>query len=133
MTAAANGNGYSRTNFYISVIGSALAALAVIVSLIFWISGVAQGGQTNTKTSEGLDGRLSRLEDIVGANGIKITTLQRNQNEIETQFCANDIVRNLMHANDLREVSLLWQKVYGTVFPISNAYYPTICNRAVPQ
>jgi hypothetical protein len=68
--------------------------------------------------------------------GLATETLQRreaaaamrvNLSEIETQFCSSDIVRNLMHANDLRNVSLLWQKVNGVPYPIENAYYPTVC------
>lgn len=51
--------------------------------------------------------------------------------EIETQFCATDIVRNLMHANDLRNLSVIWEKQFGMPYPIGNAYYPTICNRPV--
>lgn len=59
----------------------------------------------------------------------RLTKIEVSLNEIETQFCAQDIVRNLMHANDLRNISLLWEKQYGTPYPIGNAYYPTICNR----
>lgn len=61
----------------------------------------------------------------------RLTKIEVSLNEIETQFCAQDIVRNLMHANDLRNLSILWEKQFGTPYPISNAYYPTICNRRV--
>jgi hypothetical protein len=48
--------------------------------------------------------------------------------EIETQFCAADTVRNLMHANDLRVESMLWQKAFDgqSQYPIVNAFYPRI-------
>lgn len=51
--------------------------------------------------------------------------------EVETQFCAADIMRNLNQANDSRFLSLLWQKAFidGTRLPTDNAYYPVICNR----
>lgn len=50
--------------------------------------------------------------------------------EIETQFCASDIVRNLMHATDMRVLSMLWSKALKDEhYPIENAYYPQICNR----
>jgi hypothetical protein len=59
----------------------------------------------------------------------RLTKIEVSLNEIETQFCAEDIVRNLMHANDLRNTSILWEKQFGTKYPTDNAYYPTICNR----
>lgn len=47
--------------------------------------------------------------------------------EIETQFCNGDYVRNLMHANELRVISLLWSKSFpDTHYPTDNAYYPRI-------
>lgn len=49
--------------------------------------------------------------------------------EIETQFCASDIVRNLMHAEDMRKMAILWQKEFQIQFPTDNAYYPVVCNR----
>jgi hypothetical protein len=50
--------------------------------------------------------------------------------EIETQFCASDIVRNLMHADDARIVSLLWAETFkGQHIPTDNAYFPRVCNR----
>lgn len=49
--------------------------------------------------------------------------------EIETQFCASDIVRNLMHAEDVRKLSMLWQKEFQVQFPTDNTYYPVVCNR----
>lgn len=50
--------------------------------------------------------------------------------EIETQFCASDIVRNLIHAHDMRIQALLWTKAYsGEHMPTDNAFYPHICNR----
>lgn len=63
----------------------------------------------------------------------RITRLEVSMNEIETQFCAMDIVRNLMHANDMRNASMLWEKVYGSKIPTDNAYYPVICNRRASQ
>jgi hypothetical protein len=48
--------------------------------------------------------------------------------EVETQFCGSDVVRNLMHANDLRLFSMLWHKAFpDTTLPTDNAFYPKIC------
>jgi hypothetical protein len=69
---------------------------------------------------DGLDVRSHETNSSLAANGVALK-------EIETQFCASDMVRNLMHANDLRQVSLLWEKEFGTPYPTNNAYYPMIC------
>jgi hypothetical protein len=48
--------------------------------------------------------------------------------EVETQFCGSDVVRNLMHANDLRIFSILWRKAFpDSTLPTDNSYYPKIC------
>lgn len=65
----------------------------------------------------------------------RLTKLETSMIEIETQFCGNDVVRNLMHANDLRIQAMLWNKTFpGSQLPISNAYYPTIgkCHNLTP-
>jgi hypothetical protein len=46
--------------------------------------------------------------------------------EIETQFSASDQVRNLQHSTAMRNIALLWEKVYGSRFPSEVQYYPTI-------
>jgi hypothetical protein len=61
----------------------------------------------------------------------QISTLSAKLVEVETQFCASDITRNMLHADDLRTEALLWAKVFpGSTMPTDNAYYPTICNRS---
>lgn len=94
------------TNGYsrlVSIVGTSAAAVGVLGSMLAWIYS---------------------LQDRVTRNEVAL-------HEIETQFCAQDIVRNLMHANDMRNLSVLWEKQFGTPYPIGNAYYPTICNRPV--
>src|ERR1700748_220119 len=79
-----------------------------------------------TKRWQAIDDKTTLVQD-------RLTKIEVSQNEIETQFCAQDIVRNLMHANDLRSVSILWEKTFGSRIQTDNAYYPTICNRRVKQ
>jgi hypothetical protein len=55
-----------------------------------------------------------------------IAGIRRDLVEVETQFCAEDAMRNLMHANDLRDFAMLWGKTMGSELPISNAFYPQI-------
>ncbi len=84
-------------------LGSIAASIGVLGSILAWVYT--------------LQDRLTRSEVAL--------------NEIDTQFCSQDIVRNLMHANDLRNLSIIWQKEFGSPYPTDNAYYPTICNRPV--
>jgi hypothetical protein len=75
-----------------------------------------------TATDNGLAERLSELR-------VDTTQLKAGEIEIETQFCASDIVRNMLHAAELRVESILWKKVFGDSPPTDNAFYPQICNR----
>jgi hypothetical protein len=53
--------------------------------------------------------------------------------EIETQFCATDTVRNLMHANDMRLFSILWHKAFiNSLLPTDNTFYPIVCRKDSP-
>lgn len=61
----------------------------------------------------------------------RLTRTEASLLEIETQFCAADMARNLMHANDLRNYAVLYKHVFGEEYPTGNAYYPTICNRPI--
>jgi hypothetical protein len=73
-------------------------------------------------TSAGISDRLAELR-------VDTTQLKAGEIEIETQFCASDIVRNMLHADDLRNQSMLWRKAFGDSLPTDNAFYPQICNR----
>lgn len=77
---------------------------------------------------------LGNLKGLFNQVGDRLQTL-RTENakisaalvEIETQFCAADTMRNLMHANDLRMFSMLWAKSFpDSTYPIENAYYPRV-------
>lgn len=128
MSAVKNGvkgNGtadYVRYGFYASVV-SALAAAFI------WVGSIANQVSTIAGKQGAIEERLGRMEENLTRNGLSIASLDRNQHEIETQFCADDDTRNLMQASDLRVMALLWQKSYDTAFPLGTAYYPRICQR----
>lgn len=65
----------------------------------------------------------NQVSDLSG----QIKTLQGQIAQIQGQVCTLDITRNLMHAYDMRELSMLFQKVFGQSLPTDNSYYPTIC------
>lgn len=123
----ANGNGFSRLGVYASV----AVVLIAVVGAILSVGGIANDVKGNRSYSEGLEKRIVALETRLAENDRQTYILERDQREIETQFCASDIVRNLMHANDLRQVALLWKKVYGEDYPTNNAFYPQVCNRPI--
>lgn len=110
-----NGNG-SRVGLWASIILACLSIATVLASVVY------VGFQTQANTA-----KLQEFSNVF----TRLTQLEVALNEIETQFCAQDIVRNLMHANDQRQVSILWEKSFGTKWPTDNSYYPTICNRRV--
>lgn len=105
--------------------------LLAVVGAILSVGGIANDVKGNRSYSEGLEKRIGVLEVRLADNDKQTYILERDQREIETQFCASDIVRNLMHANDLRQVALLWKKVYGEEYPTDNSFYPQVCNRPI--
>lgn len=81
-----------------------------------------------------LNDRMRGAEAMIGANASErrgqISALSAKLVEVETQFCASDIIRNLMHAQDMRTTSIMWTKLFtNSVLPTDNSYYPSICNR----
>jgi hypothetical protein len=82
-----------------------------------------------------LNTRLRVLETLVGSDEAERRTqysvMAAKLVEIETQFCAGDIVRNLMNQQDSRLTALMFAKLYpGEKLVTDNAFYPRICNRA---
>ena len=79
-----------------------------------------------------LNERVRLMETTVSSNAgerrAQFGVMAAKLVEVETQFCGSDVVRNLMHATDLRLFSLLWHKVFpDSTLPTDNAYYPRIC------
>jgi len=79
-----------------------------------------------------LNERVREMETTVAANAgerrAQFGVMAAKLAEVETQFCSSDVVRNLMHANDLRVFSILWHKAFpDTTFPTDNAFYPRVC------
>lgn len=73
--------------------------------------------------------RLDQAEARLALMTVTVATMKRDLNEIETQFCAADNIRNLAQANDLRNTALLWEKVFAAPYPAAVAFYARICNR----
>jgi flagellar biogenesis protein FliO len=97
------------------------------------------GADVQSRTDrDQLNNRVRQLEANLASSSTEargqIQTVNAKLIEIETQFCASDIVRNLMHAQDSRTIAILWHKAFPeTTMPTDNTFYPRICNRADPS
>lgn len=122
-----NGNGFWRTA---SILGSIVVAVPSVGGLFWQVFSLASEAQSHKAKIERLEIQVSTLQSELAGNESTLKGVDKDLNEVETQFCAQDIVRNLMHANDLRMFSMLYDKV-GMKLPTDNSYYPTICNRRI--
>lgn len=85
-----------------------------------------------------LGARLTVIESAFASGSAdrrgKEESMRQKLVEVETQFCASDIVRNLMHAQNMRIESIMWSKLFSdTHMPTDNAFYPKVCNRNTEQ
>jgi hypothetical protein len=122
-------NGANKIGLWLSIAASVFllfGGVGTIFYVGFKVQATADALDLITKRIAVIENGLTLVQD-------RLTKIEVSQNEIETQFCAQDIVRNLMHANDLRTASILWEKVFNARIPTDNSYYPTICNRRIKQ
>lgn len=127
-----NGNGSARTWQLIAAAG-AVGAVALGAMISFFIQTATTAGLVSSLTLRvnSLEMNYNRAFDRINEQRAITTGIQSALTEIETQFCAEDIVRNVTHSNDMGIMSMLWQQTYpSTRLPTDNAYYPQICNRA---
>jgi hypothetical protein len=118
-------NGVNRAGLYFGMAGTALLFIGALGS-VFYIGFVAKA---NTDVIAAQERLIAALSGRIGVVEDRTTKIEVAANEIETQFCAADTTRNLIHASDLRNYAILYKQVFGAEFPIGNAFYPTICNR----
>lgn len=106
-------------------------ALSAEAARVTQIEAVSNGYAKAAADVEALKREAGENTDRIGALRADSTRQSAALIEVETQFCAADIMRNLMHAQDMRIQSMLWAKSYdnGITYPTDNAYYPVICNR----
>jgi hypothetical protein len=115
-----NGNGsLNRMGVWASVVGVGFVLLAALFTLFSTAQTAATLGEENKR-------RIETVENGHILDASQISSICAHLVEIETQFRAADQVRNLMHANDLRLISLLWQKQYHQPYPGGDPYLPTI-------
>lgn len=128
MAQVANGTGGLGRIFAVGA--AVVSVIAPIVLGSIWISNVSGNATMALARLEEIDTRLSRLLDSENRGDIDMAQVRSALTEIETQFKASDQIRNVMHADDMRWRSVIWQKVFpGTTMPTDNAYYPTISGK----
>lgn len=123
----------SNLNIQAGQNSTTIKALLDQVSTIQQHSATSLEADSASRVDRGqINDRVSKLENEMSGEIAE----RRSQNadtktslrEVETQFCAADQTRNLMHAYDMRVEALLWEKSFASRLPTDNAYYPTICN-----
>lgn len=121
------GNGYAaRWQLVVSVIAIVIAVSGALFNMVININTLTNTASSLSTRVVALEANLAATQERRARLATEMAALQRNLVEVETQFCAEDALRNLMHANDLRDLSILWLKAMGSELPISNAYYPSI-------
>lgn len=126
-TAPSNGNG--TTARWSLVLGAALFLLTLmggIITFIIQVNQAANQAAMNATETANLKASYSIIIERLGAIRTEQAGIQRDLVEIGTMFCAEDGMRNLTHASDLRLMAMLWQKSMGAELPVSNAYYPKV-------
>lgn len=75
-------------------------------------------------------GILDKVAGEQAARSSVITGLEENFKEVETQFCADEQIRNDFHSEDLRFRQMMIKKLWPDAdYAVANATYPEICNR----
>ena len=128
---AENGNGNGSTSRHWQVIlGAAGVCVIVIGGMWAFISQISAMSSDIAQLKEKyatVSASGSQTAQVASDNRSSIEVLKTNLKEIETQFRASDVIRNLTHSNQMRIDSLMWGKVFpGTTLPTDNAYYPQI-------
>jgi hypothetical protein len=130
MTMTKNGSARFTTMLSIGVaaVGLASAGITGAYQLISMTTEV----RVLTQEKDSLAGMVNRQRADIATLALEVNRQKSALIEIETQFCATDNMRNIIHANDLRIQAMVWRKVFGDELPTANAFYPRVCNRREP-
>lgn len=113
----------------IAAVGASIPIAVAVISLLWRSFSLDYSVQQQTLRNSEYERRLNEMDTKVGTHTAELAGLKRDLNEIETQFCESDHLRNLMHAEELRRYAIIHEKVFGLPYRVDNAYYPIVCNR----
>lgn len=126
----AESNGGTKWQVYVAIASLAVVLIGGLIALNVQVANTAYSAATNQGAISVMQGRLDRIEERSSELHTMHAQMEIKLTEIETQFCASDIIRNLMHANELRVMAVLWAKAFPQQrIPTDNSYYPMVCNR----
>jgi hypothetical protein len=118
-------NGASRFGLWLSIVISAFGLIALLGS-VFYV------GFSTKANSDSIDRQLAINDKTQAQFELLRGRIQAQESalvEIETQFCAQDNILSERHARDLRDFAVVYEKVFGSPFPIGNAFYGGVCVR----
>lgn len=122
-------NGTARVQLVIAAIGVIGTFVISGIVATIWVGGIQDRAVHNTDRIEALESRMQRIDSRFGDLTSRVDGVASKEDEIETQFCDTSNVINLMHANDMRSIALLWQKAMAQTYPTDNAFYPVLCHK----
>lgn len=136
-----NGASGARWQIVVSAITAALVVGGALIAFIVQIDNLSaeQARQNadmenlqrqNSLMNDGFNQRMDALSARINSMDETTTRESAALSEIETQFCASDIVRNMSNQNIAKLMAILWRKVMGDTMPAGDPYYPMVCNRA---
>lgn len=114
---------------WIPIAAGGVAAFLSGGAFLYQVFHVSYQQQTNTAAIAALRSDVEKLEAASVSADATIKAMQRDLNELETEICAEDDLRNLMHAAELRDLAMLYEKIEGRSYQIGNAFYPQVCRR----
>jgi ACT domain-containing protein len=125
------GNGVvtAKRQLWVTTAGLAVVLVGSLIGMYVKIDAADRSAQESAAQLKEVERRMDRLSTQSDANRIDIASLKRDGLETETQLCAIEEMRNMMHVNDIRTTSVMWRKVYGSDYPAGTTYFPIICNR----
>jgi hypothetical protein len=129
--ASSNGNGSASTRWMQLVPAVATGSAIVGAMITFYVNTTSLSVQVS-----GLTARTSSLEANYNQMAEREMILRTANAEmqsalikIETEFCSEDDMRNLMDEHLERSIAVLWRKLNPeSEFPAST-YFPHVCNR----
>lgn len=128
--APINGNGrWAKIGALVAVGMFCITIFSSIAYMTWWLFGLSSDMKSLITNHAVVDGKVDNLTEANATTVLRIRTVERDLNEIETQFCANDQIRNKDLVHTERILAMLWQKEFGQPYPTNNSYFPMICNR----